>query len=93
MTSRSVLVDPLSPAEALGHVRSWLERPQVRILQAGPGHLDLLDELAAAAGKAADLTTGLHLAALAVEHGAEIHSNDSDFGRFQGLRWKNPLRD
>lgn len=92
MTSRAVLVEPLTPAEALGHIRSWLERPQVRVLQAGPGHLDLLVELAAAAGKAGDLTTDLHLAALAIEHGAEIHSNDRDFDRFPGLRWTNPLR-
>ena len=23
---------------------------------------------------------------------AEVHSNDSDFSRFPGLRWNNPLR-
>jgi len=37
------------------------------------------------------LTTDAHLAALAVEHQAELHSNDSDFSRFPGLRWRNPL--
>ncbi len=31
-------------------------------------------------------------AALAIEHQAELHSNDADFARFPGLRWKNPLR-
>ncbi len=31
------------------------------------------------------------LAALAVEHQAELQSNDSDFHRFEGLRWRNPL--
>jgi predicted nucleic acid-binding protein len=38
------------------------------------------------------LTTDLHLAALAIENQAELHSNDTDFGRFPGLRWHNPLR-
>jgi hypothetical protein len=33
-----------------------------------------------------------HLAALAIEHGLELFSTDSDFARFEGLRWKNPLR-
>jgi hypothetical protein len=38
------------------------------------------------------LTTDLHLAALAIEHQAELHSNDADFSRFPGLQWRNPLR-
>ena len=29
--------------------------------------------------------------ALAMEHRAEIHSNDRDFGRFPDLRLRNPL--
>ena len=32
-----------------------------------------------------------HLAALAIEHQAELHSNDTDFSRFSGLRWRNPI--
>ena len=32
------------------------------------------------------------LAALAVENQAELHSNDTDFSRFDGLRWRNPLK-
>jgi hypothetical protein len=37
------------------------------------------------------LTTDAHLAALAIEHQAELHSTDSDFDRFAGLRFINPL--
>ena len=92
MTSRRVLVDPYDAREALGHIRSWLERPQVQIVQPGPRHLDLLDHLVTEAGAAAGLTTDVHLAALAIEHQAELHSNDADFSRFSGLRWTNPLR-
>jgi predicted nucleic acid-binding protein len=33
------------------------------------------------------------LAALALEHGAELCSADHDFGRFPGLRWVDPLID
>jgi hypothetical protein len=91
MTSRSVLVDPFRPDEALGHLRLWLERPQVEILHPGPRHLDLLDTLTAEAGTAGSLTTDLHLAALAIEAQAQLHSNDHDFARFSGLRWINPL--
>ena len=37
------------------------------------------------------LLTDAHIAALALEYRAEIHTADLDFGRFPGVRWKNPL--
>jgi predicted nucleic acid-binding protein len=40
---------------------------------------------------AANLVTDAHLAALAIEHGCELVSTDSDFSRFSGIRWYNPL--
>jgi uncharacterized protein len=91
MTSRAILIRPLPPGEALAHIRSWLECPQAVIVHPGPRHLALLESLSASTGVAARLTTDLHLAALAVELRAELHSNDSDFGRFPGLTWINPL--
>ncbi len=57
----------------------------------GSRHLDLLESLATAVGTMGSLATDLHLAALSIEHQAELHSNDADFGRFPGLRWRNPL--
>lgn len=92
MTSRRVLVDPFTVKEAIGHIRSWMERPQVQILQPGPRHLELLEGLMGDARASGDLTTDVHLAALAIEHQAEVHSNDADFSRFSGLRWTNPLQ-
>lgn len=47
--------------------------------------------LLGAAGVAGNLTTDAHLAALAIEHQLELHSNDTDFARFPGLHWTNPL--
>ena len=91
MTGRNVLVDPFQPKEALRHLRLWLARSHTEILHPGPRHLDLLDSLVAEAEAAGQLTTDIHLAALAMEYQAELHSNDSDFSRFSGLRWVNPL--
>lgn len=91
MTSRSILVEPFSVEEAIGHIRLWLQRPNVEILQPGTRHLDLLESLSHDAMASGNLTTDLHLAALAIEHHAELHSNDADFSRFPGLRWINPL--
>ncbi len=36
-------------------------------------------------------STDAYLAALAIEHGCELVTTDSDFARFQGLRWRHPL--
>ena len=91
MTNNRVLERPLTAAEALAHIRSWVERPQVQVLQPGPRHLDILDSFAAQQLISSPLTTDAHLAALAIEYQAELHSNDSDFDRFPGLRRRNPL--
>jgi uncharacterized protein len=91
MTGRSVVVHPLEPAEAIAHIRSWLERPQVQVVSPGPRHLYILSDLMTQASASGALTTDAHLAALAIEHQAELHSNDSDFARFPGLRWRNPI--
>jgi toxin-antitoxin system PIN domain toxin len=91
MTHPAVLERPMSAGEALGHARSWLARPNALVLQPGPRHLDLLDALLAEAGAAAALTTDAHLAALAIENNAVLHSNDADFARFGGLRRHDPL--
>lgn len=91
MTHPAVLETPMAPTAAVRHVRSWLERPNVETLDPGPRHLDILERLVAKLGVAANLTTDAHLAAIAIEHQCELHSNDVDFSRFEGLRWHNPL--
>lgn len=91
MTHRAVLIKPLEPNRAVERVRSWHTRPNVNVLEPGPRHLELLDKLFTAIGTAGKLTTDAHLAALAIEHQYELCSNDTDFARFPGLRWRNPL--
>ena len=91
ITNRRVLDRPLDVESALAHVESWLERPNVRFLLPGPRHLELAFGLLHALGTAANLTTDAQIAAVAIENQADLHSNDTDFGRFEGLRWVNPL--
>ncbi|MEM7481473.1 MAG: type II toxin-antitoxin system VapC family toxin [Acidobacteriota bacterium] len=93
VSNHSLFDEPLSPREALEEMRAWLDRPTVQVLQPGSRHLDLLDELMVGTAASSKLSTDCHLAALAIEYQAELHSNDSDFSRFPGLRWKNPLKD
>jgi len=91
VTHPAVLTNPLTPLEATTRVMSWLEQPEVRIIEPGPRHLSIVKDLFRTTGVGGNLTTDTHLAAIAIELQAELHSNDSDFGRFPGLRWVNPL--
>ncbi len=86
-----VLDRPLSVQASLAHVEEWLARPHVHFVQPGPRHLEIAFGLLRHTGVAANLTTDAQLAALAIEHQGEVHSNDSDFGRFPQLRWVNPI--
>ncbi|MFN0061872.1 MAG: TA system VapC family ribonuclease toxin [Myxococcaceae bacterium] len=91
VTHPNVLEAPLRPAMAVELVKAWFSVPSVRVVETGPRHLELLEELSTATGVLGSLTTDTHLAALAIEHQAELHSNDLDFTRFPGLKWHNPL--
>jgi toxin-antitoxin system PIN domain toxin len=93
ITTRSRLVEhPLQPSEAFEIVEAWLAKPNAVVLHPTERHLGILRGLLEPLGTAGNLTTDAHLAALATEHGAELCSADSDFGRFPGLRWVNPLQ-
>jgi predicted nucleic acid-binding protein len=50
-----------------------------------------LRELLPTTGAGGHLVSDAHLAALAIENGAELCSSDRDFARFAGLHWRNPL--
>ena len=90
-THRRVYTTPMSADVAATTIEGWLARPHVHLLLPGRRHLELALGLARSLGTAANLTTDIQIAALAIEHQAELHSNDSDFSRFSGLRWTNPL--
>ena len=90
MSNRRVLAMPMTAPEAAAQCRSWLLRSNARIVLPGPTHMDVLGGLLAGP-MGANLVTDAHLAALAIEHQAVLHSNDSDFARFSGLTWRNPI--
>ena len=91
MTHPRVLVHPARPSEAVDYVAEWFRFPHVMPINPGVDHLAHFRRNLAAAGVGANLVTDSHIAALAMEYQAEVHSNDTDFSRFPGLRWRNPL--
>ena len=89
-TSGVVFATPLTADEATGQVEAWLSAPAAVVLQTTPRHAGLLRGLLRDTGTAGNLTTDAHLAALAIEHGADIVSYDRDFARFPGVKHRLP---
>jgi toxin-antitoxin system PIN domain toxin len=91
-TNPVALEHPLSAAEALDYVVDWLDQPVADVIHPTLRHVSILRRLLEPLGTAGNLSSDAHLAALAIEHGAELCSCDTDFSRFDGLRWLDPLR-
>ena len=91
MTHSAVLVHPVSPETAIDQIREWFRFPHVIPINPGADHLTHFASNLVAAGTGANLVTDAHIASLAMEYQAEVHSNDTDFSRFPGLRWHNPM--
>ena len=89
-TSPSLLAAPMAVDDAAGQVETWLGAPAAIIAEPTARHAALRAALLRETGTAGNLTTDAHLAALAVEHGAEIVSYDRDFARFPGVRHRLP---
>lgn len=81
---------PLGVARATETVDLWLAQPPSVVRNPTPRHPSLLRGLLDGLGSGGNLVDDAHLAALAVEHGAEIVSFDADFARFPGVRWTSP---
>ena len=90
-TRAGIMRRPLSPAEALDYVDSWLQQPCVEIIAPGEQHWPILRRLLEITGTAGNLTSDAHIAALALERGASVCSTDHDFARFPGIRHVSPL--
>lgn len=91
VTNPRLFENPESITDAWEQVMAWLNCDPSWIPQPTERHSQILGGLLAGPGVHANLVPDAHLAALAIEHGLILCSTDGDFGRFPGLRWRNPL--
>ncbi len=77
--------------QAADVVDSWLSLSHVRILYPGDRHWLIYKQLCLPIRIGGSQLTDAATAAIALEHGAVVHSADSDFSRFPRVRWHNPL--
>jgi uncharacterized protein len=92
-TNSRAFPHPLTIKDASALVSEWLEQPTVSILEPGERYWEILSGLLLSAQAHGPLIMDAHLAALAIEHGAVLHTTDQDFTRFPELQTRNPLRE
>lgn len=91
-TTPRIFGEPLDVEMAASIVSDWLSRPNVTIIGPTERHWQIFSKLLPRSRVRGSLIMDAHLAALAIEHGATLCTNDRDFARFPGLRVEYPLQ-
>ena len=91
VTNRSIFDDATPLDTALDFVAELTDRPNARLLRPGLEHFAIFQRLLRETGATGKLVADAYHAALAIEHGCEWVTADSDFQRFRGLRVRHPL--
>jgi len=90
-TNRKVFALPLTMSQAIQVVDGWLSQPNVKLIAPSDTHWINLKTMLTSSHAGSNLTTDAHIAALAGDYGMTVYTNDTDFGRFSGIKFHNPL--
>lgn len=87
-TRPGILPSPLPVGTALGIIGAWLGAPPAQVVTPNVRHAEVLTGLLAQVGIGGNRPSDAHLAALAIEHGAELWTFDRDIAGFPGLAFR-----
>jgi uncharacterized protein len=93
MTHPTLNDNPMTPDQARQSVEDWLELDHVKLLDPATNTIRRFFDLLIDAGTGGNFCTDALIAASAAEYGGTVYSNDTDFARFPGISWHNPLTD
>jgi uncharacterized protein len=91
-TTPKLFTTPLEFSEAAEMVEVWPARDNVVTVGPQNRHWRILRRLLPQSRPRGSFIMDVHLAALAIEHGATLCTNDRDFLRFPGLKVEFPLQ-
>jgi len=91
VANHRIFETPAPPKHAWEQVLKWTQAPAAWIPQATKHHGEAVREIIRSVSIDANDIPDVHLAALATEHGLKIYSTDSDFAKYPGIEWINPL--
>jgi hypothetical protein len=89
VTNSRIFNPPTPMGAAMEFCQKLVNWPRAVLITPSPRHWDLF--LTLCHNIQGPLVADAYLAALAIEHGCELVTTDSDFARFKGLRWRHPL--
>jgi uncharacterized protein len=87
-TRSGAFARPSSLKDALDFSAVLLSQPNCRVVEPGPRHWDIFTNLCRLVTASGNLVQDAWFAALAIESGCEWITNDRDYARFPGLRWR-----
>ncbi len=90
LTHPRIFTPPTPAPAALHFVQVLRSSPNALMLAPGPRHWALFVDLLERAPAVGNLVSDAWIAALALEHGCEVLSDDADFARLPGVRWRRP---
>ena len=91
VTNPRIFKQPTSVDDALLFCERLLNRPQAVVLRPTERNWEIFAQLCRTIPARGKLVADAWHAALAIEYGCEWMSCDSDFARFEGLKWRHPL--
>lgn len=89
VTNKKIFSPPTPTETAIAFCQRLATRPRAVLVRPTPRHWEVFVKLCR--DIEGPLVSDAYLAALAIEHGCELITTDSDFARFAGLRWRHPL--
>lgn len=85
------MTTPAPIASALAFTEVLRSQPNALPVAPGARHWSIFERLCRDAGATGNRVADAYLAALAIEHGAELVTADRGFARYPGLIWRHPL--
>jgi len=92
VTHSRVFNKPSSLVDSLEFIRQLRNQTNCLHIMPGNRHWEIFEELTQSVSAKGNLISDAWFAALAIEHGCEWITTDHDFSRFDGLKWRHPLR-
>ena len=83
--------DAATIEEAIAFATEFRDQPHAMVVSPGSRFWPIFTGLCRSTSAAGNLVPDAYLAALALEHGCEFITTDTDFSKFPGLRWRHPL--
>ncbi len=86
VSNHRIFRDPTPLVQSINFIESLLTLQNCRVVEPEGRHWKIFRSFLEEAGATGNLVSDAYLAAIAMEHGCDLLTNDADFRKFSGLR-------